>query len=150
MGLSATRLARAEAASRISQASVGLSSYFFRRSCIGLRILTKASAAQLLHSMQPIAADRQPSFTFAMVDWWLKILCRSPTGQTSGFPGSERRTRAGSVTIVFNFWRTTGSGSVSMIVFPYDFDILRPSVPGNLAAGVSSGYGSGNTVVRLL
>src|SRR5215475_5462817 len=100
--------------------------------------------------MHPIPAERQPSLTLAIVSSLLKILCRSPTGHTSGLPGSERRTRAGSVTIVFNFWRTTGSGSVSNTVLPYDFDILRPSVPGNLAAGVSSGCGSGNTVVRLL
>ena len=99
----------------------------------------------LLHSMHPIPADRQPSFTLAIVALSLKILCRSPTGHTSGFPGSDRRTRAGSVTIVFNFCRTTGSGSVSITVFPYDFDIFRPSVPGNFAAGVSSACGSGKT-----
>ena len=98
-----------------------------------------------LHSMQPIPADRQPSFTLAIVSLSLKILCKSPTGHTSGFPGSDRRTRAGSVTIVFSFWRTTGSGSVSITVFPYDFDILRPSVPGNFAAGVSRDCGSGKT-----
>ena len=85
-----------------------------------------------------------------MVARSLKTLCRSPTGQTSGLPGSERRTRAGSVTIVLSFCRTTGSGSVSMIVLPYDFDILRPSVPGNLAAGVSKACGSGNTSFGLL
>jgi len=132
----ATRAARAEPASRISHARRGLSSYFFRRSCMGLRIFTSASAAQPLHSMQPMPADRHPSFTFAIVGWSLNILCRSPTGQRSGLPGSVRRTRAGSVTMVFSFCRSTGSGSVSKIVFPYDFDILRPSVPGNFAAGV--------------
>ncbi len=57
--------------------------------------------------------------------------------------------------MVFNFCRTTGSGSVSRMVLPYDFDILRPSVPGNLAAGVSSGCGSGKrsitfAVVKLI
>ncbi len=31
------------------------------------------------------------------------------------------------------------------MVLPYDFDIFRPSVPGSLAAGVSSGCGSGKT-----
>src|SRR6266478_2675265 len=97
--------------------------------------------------MHPIPAERQPSFTLAIVSLLLKILCRSPTGQRSGLPGSVRRTRAGSVTIVFNFWRTTGSGSVSRTVFLYDFDILRPSVPGSFAAGVSKGWGSGKTGV---
>ena len=42
--------------------------------------------------------------------------------------------RAGSVTMVFSFCRTTGSGSLSRIVLPYDFDILRPSVPGNFGS----------------
>src|ERR1700728_1284224 len=105
-------------ASRISHASRGFSSNFLRRSCIGFSSLTSASAAHPLHSMHPISAERQPLFTFAIVSLSLKILWRSPTGQRSGFPGSDRRTRAGSVTIVFNFWRITGSGSASMIVFP--------------------------------
>src|SRR5207302_3842200 len=85
--------ARSEPASRISQASRGFSSNFFLRSCIGFSNSTSASAAQLLHSMQPMPAVRQPSFTLAMVSLLLKILCRSPTGHTSGFPGSDRRTR---------------------------------------------------------
>ena len=46
----ATLPARAEPASRISQASRGLSSYFLRRSCMGFKMLTRASAAQPLHS----------------------------------------------------------------------------------------------------
>src|SRR5579862_2839839 len=91
------------------------------------------------------SAVLQPSHTLTMVGWSLKILCKSPTGQMSGLPGSVRRTRAGSVTMVLSFCRTTGSGSVSRMVLPYDFDILRPSVPGSLAAGVSSGCGSGKT-----
>ena len=111
----------------------------------GIEDLTSASAAQPLHSMQPMPAERQPSSTFTIVSRSLKILCRSPTGQTSGLPGSVRRTRAGSVTMVFSFCRTTGSGSVSRMVLPYDFDILRPSVPGSFGAGVSSGCGSGKT-----
>ena len=53
--------------------------------------------------------------------------------------------RAGSVTMVFSFARSDASGSLNRIVLPYDFDILRPSVPGSLAAGVSSGFGSGKT-----
>src|SRR5437667_12128721 len=83
--------ARDEPDSRVSQASRAFSSYFLRRSCIELSTLTRASAAQLLHSMQPIPAERQPSSTLAMVDRSLKILCKSPTGQTSGLPGSVRR-----------------------------------------------------------
>src|ERR1019366_51790 len=80
-----------------------------------------------------------------MVSLLLKILCKSPTGQTSGFPGSLRRMRAGSVTMVFNLARNDASGSLSRMVLPYDFDILRPSVPGSLAAGVRSGLGSEKT-----
>src|ERR1051326_7249840 len=54
---SATLRACAEPASRISHASRGLSSYFLRRSCMGFKMLTSASAAQPLHSMHPIPAD---------------------------------------------------------------------------------------------
>src|SRR6185312_6819712 len=115
---------------------------------MGLSTVTRASAAQLLHSMQPIPALRHPAYTFCSVSPELKILCTSPTGQTSGFPGSVRRTRAGSVTIVFSFCLTTASGSLIRIEFPYDFDILRPSVPGNLGDGVNNACGSGNTKVR--
>src|ERR1019366_9628357 len=85
-----------------------------------------------------------------MVSLLLKILCKSPTGQTSGFPGSVRRMRAGSVTMVFNLARNDASGSLSRMVLPYDFDILRPSVPGSLAAGVSRGFGSGKTSLELI
>jgi len=88
----------------------------------------------------PMPADRQPTFTFSMVALSLKILCRSPTGQTSGFPGSERRTRAGfshhRLQLLPHHWL----GSVSMMVLPYDFDIFRPSVPGSLGAGVSNTF----------
>src|ERR1039458_858249 len=115
-----------------------------------LRIGENASFKMLTNRLidtrvEIMTADRHPAFTLSMVARSLKILCRSPTGHTSGFPGSDRRTRAGSVTIVFSFCRTTGSGSVNITVFPYDFDILRPSVPGNFAAGVSSAAGSGKT-----
>src|SRR5205807_9482864 len=115
---------------------------------MGLRTATIASAAQLLHSMQPIPALRHPAYTFCSVSLELKILCTSPTGQTSGLPGSVRRTRAGSVTIVLSFCRRTGSGSLIRIELPYDFDIFRPSVPGNFGDGVSSACGSGKTYVR--
>src|SRR5450432_3285801 len=83
-----------------------------------------------------------------MVSLLLKILCKSPTGQTSGFPGSLRRMRAGSVTMVFNLARSDASGSLSKMVLPYDFDIFRPSVPGSLAAGVSRGCGSTKVFLR--
>src|SRR5258708_10464335 len=114
----ATLRACSAPASRISQASRGFSSYCFRRSCMGLRICTSASAAQPLHSMHPMPADRHPTLTLSMVAGLLKILCKSPTGQTSGLPGSVRRTRAGSVTMVFSFWRTTGSGSGNRMYLP--------------------------------
>src|SRR5581483_5694860 len=63
----ATLRARAEPSSRISQARRGFSSYFFRLSCIGLRMLTSDDAAHPLHSIHPIPAERQPAFTLAMV-----------------------------------------------------------------------------------
>src|SRR5208283_1080091 len=108
----------------------------------------RPSDAHCLHSMQPMPAERQPAYTFAIVSALLKILCRSPTGHLSGSPGSLRRIRAGSVTMVLSFCRTEASGSLSRMVLLYDFDILRPSVPGSLAAGVSSGCGSGKTTSR--
>ena len=50
--------------------------------------------------------------------------------------------------MVLSFCRSDASGSLSRMVLPYDFDILRPSVPGSFAAGVSSGCGSGKTTSR--
>ncbi len=53
---------------------------------------------------QPVAqASRGPS--------GVKILWRSKTGQTSGFPGSLRRLRAGSVIIVLTLGVITSAGS---------------------------------------
>ena len=82
--------ARSAPASRISQAPAADSPHI---SCAApasdSAACTSASAAHPLHSMHPIPADRQPSFTFAIVSLLLKILCRSPTGHTSGFPGSD-------------------------------------------------------------
>src|SRR3954452_10556670 len=91
----------------------------------------------------------QPTSTLAIVSWSLNILCNEYTGQTCGLPGSVRRTRAGSVTIVFSFERISASGSLNIIALPYDFDILRPSVPGNFGMEVNNGCGSGNTYSRL-
>src|SRR5207237_9902406 len=76
----AAREALREPSSRISQASLGLSSYFLRRACMGWRTPTSASAAQLLHSIHPMPALRQPASTLAIVVGSLKILCKSPTG----------------------------------------------------------------------
>ena len=45
-----------------------------------------------------------------------KTLWRSKTGQTSGLPGSVRRMRAGSVTMVLSLARMSASGSESMMV----------------------------------
>ena len=148
MVASATARAFVEPASKMSHASLGFASYCCLRSCIGPSTRHRLSAAHVLHSMQPIPALRQPSYTLAIVSALLKILCRSPTGHTSGLPGSVRRMRAGSVTIVFNFCRNDASGSLSRMVLPYDFDILRPSVPGSFGDGVSSGFGSGKTISR--
>ena len=57
----------------------------------------------------------------ARLEWNLLDFSRTSLARGSGLagsPGSVRRTRAGSVTIVFSFFRTTGSGSVIRIVFP--------------------------------
>ena len=65
--------------------------------------------------------------------------------QMSGLPGSLRRTRFGSVNIVITSVRISSALAVRPMVFPYDFDILRPSRPGTFAAVVCSGSGSGKT-----
>ena len=57
-----------------------------------------------------LAAAQQGRAAKAREIWW-RLLADAP-------PLAVRRTRAGSVTIVFSFCRTTGSGSVSSIVFP--------------------------------
>ncbi len=46
-----------------------------------------------------MAAVRQPVAQASRSGSGVKIRCRSKTGQMSGLPGSERRLRAGSVTI---------------------------------------------------
>src|SRR5579871_6164512 len=95
--------------------------------------------------MHPMPAVVQPSYTFSLVCLSLKILCKVPTGQSLGLPGSVRRTRLGSVTMGLIFWRITGSGSLSRMALLYDFDIFLPSVPGSLGDGVKSACGSGKT-----
>ena len=73
-------------------------------------------------------------------------LCRSNTGQIVGVARDRCGACApGSVTMGFSFWRTTSGVSFRKIALPYDFDILRPSVPGMRGAAVSRVFGSGNT-----
>src|SRR3954471_1970500 len=145
MVFSAAASALREPASRISHAALGFASYCRRRSWIGASLAMSESAAQPLHSMHPMPALRQPSYTLVSVSLLEKILCRSPTGHLSGSPGSVRRTRAGSVTMVFSLARMLSGRSLSWMVLLYDFDILRPSVPGSLGDDVSRFCGSGKT-----
>ena len=98
-----------------------------------------------LQSRHPMPAVRQPLATNCKSTSGVKILCRSKTGQISGLPGSERRLRAGSVIIGRTLARIVSGESASSMSLPYDFDILRPSVPGTLGISVSFTSGSGNT-----
>ena len=56
-------------------------------------------------------AVRQPVAAHSRSAAGVKILWRSKTGHTSGLPGSERRRRAGSVTIGRTLAVTTSGGS---------------------------------------
>ena len=103
-----------------------------------------------LQSRQPNPAVRQFVATYSRSSAGVKILCRSNTGQMSGLPGSERRLRAGSVIIGRTLARTTSGGSASSMSLPYDFDILRPSVPGTFGISVSLTSGSGKTSPKAL
>ncbi len=59
--------------------------------------------------------------------------------QTSGVPGSVRRTRLGSVTAGRSFSHTAGNGSRSPTVLPADFDIFpEPSRAITRRDGVSA------------
>src|SRR3954462_4412725 len=70
---SAAASALREPASRISHAAWGFASYFRRRSWMGASFAMSESAAQLLHSMHPMPALRQPSYTLVSVSLLLKI-----------------------------------------------------------------------------
>src|ERR1700678_122081 len=61
MVCSARTRASSEPLCRMSCTRRGCSSYCLRRSCMGCSSATMASAAQPLHSMQPMPADRQPA-----------------------------------------------------------------------------------------
>ena len=53
--------------------------------------------------------------------------------------------RLGSVNIVITSARISSALAVNGMVFPYDFDILRPSSPGTFGVSVNNGSGSGKT-----
>src|SRR5207302_9192545 len=59
-----------------------------------------ASITGCLHSRQPMPAVVQPFCTHSCVGWSEYIWCNGHTGQLAGLPGSERRTRGGSVCLV--------------------------------------------------
>ena len=60
-----------------------------------------------------------------------KRVCSAKIGQISGRPGSPRRTFCGSVMNERTFARIVSGSSASPIPLSSDFDILRPSEPGN-------------------
>src|SRR5216683_3348519 len=80
--------------------------------------LNRLSAIAALHSMQPMPAVRQPSADHFSVSGGENSLCQSYTGHTSGFPGSLRRLRAGSVTMTLVLARMSASLSLSMMALP--------------------------------
>ena len=112
----------------------------------GARSAFTASMSGPLQSMQPMPAERQPSAAHCFTPSSLYTSCRAKTGHLAGSPGSERRLRAGSVIIVRTFRSTDCAESRSSMALSYDFDILRPSSPGKVAALVSSSFGSGSTM----
>src|SRR5262249_55559718 len=130
---------------RMSHTVSGRAAYSGRRPWIAARRSIRWSVNRPLQSRHPMPALRQPAAAHSWVATGEHALCRSQTGHLSGSPGSLRRTRAGSVTIGFSFWRTTSGGSFRKIALLYDFDILRPSVPGTRGVGVSRVLGSGNS-----
>src|SRR5213593_4823698 len=141
----ATARARRLPSCRICTMRSGFSTNCCRRSRIfssgGIMCLRRMS----LQSKHPKPAVRQLVATSSRSPAGVKILCRSKTGQISGLPGSERRLRAGSVIIGRTLARIVSGESASSMSLPYDFDILRPSVPGTLGISVSFTSGSGNT-----
>ena len=56
-----------------------------------------------------------------------------------------RRMRAGSVIMGRILLFSVSGSSFMKMALSYDFDILRPSVPGMRLASVSKVFGSGNT-----
>ena len=102
---------------------------------MGAMVVTMASATQLLHSMQPMPAVRQPSAASACTSSVEKTLWRSKTGQTSGLPGSSRRTRAGSVTMVLSLARMLSSGSESTMLLLVALGHLAAVEAGEFGAG---------------
>src|SRR6266850_234720 len=141
----ATARARRLPSCRISTILSGFSTNCWRRSRIFSSGGTMCLRSTSLQSRHPMPAVRQPLATNCRSTSGVKILCRSKTGQISGLPGSERRLRAGSVIIGRTLARIVSGESASSMSLPYDFDILRPSVPGTLGISVSFTSGSGNT-----
>src|SRR5262249_29727109 len=137
--------ARREPSNRICLMVSGFSANACRRSRIFSSGGSMCLSSTSLQSRQPKAAVRHFVAHSSRSAGGVKILCRSNTGQTSGVPGSLRRLRAGSVTIRRMLARITSDGSASSMSLPYDFDILRPSVPGTFGISVSLASGSGKT-----
>jgi len=101
----ATSRAFSEPSSIMRRTWSGWAANSSRRARIGSIHLIRLSAIAVLHSMQPIAAVRQPSADHASVSGGENSLCQSYTGQMSGLPGSVRRLRAGSVIMARDFVR---------------------------------------------
>ena len=95
-------------------------------------------------------AVRQPVAQASRSAGGVKILWRSKTGQISGWPGSLRRLRAGSVIIGLTLPVISSGVSESRMALFSDFDIFRPSVPGTFGISVSLAPGSGNTGFHVL
>src|SRR5206468_5001811 len=114
----ATTRARCDPSWMISTMWSGFSAKACRRSRMGPSDASMCSRSTSLQSRHPMPAVRQPMAQSSRSAYGVKILCKSNTGHTSGLPGSDRRLRAGSVTIGFTFLITAAALSDSRMSLP--------------------------------
>jgi len=134
----ATLRARDEPAQEYPK-QAGIVLVFFPALLHGIKNANQGIGSPALALDAPDTGGTEPVSTLAIVARSLKILCRSPTGQTSGLPGSVRAHAGRIGHHGLELLPDTGSGSVSRMVLPYDFGHLAPVGSGSLAAGVKSG-----------
>ncbi len=108
-------------------------------------------AAIFLQSTQPISAARH-FFSISAVSDFVKYLCRAKMVQTSGWPGSRRNRRAGSVT-AFIIRLAVSSSEWAISITPSSSDLLilpLPVIDGINGNSVSLAFGSGKVSPKAL
>src|SRR5574340_144725 len=86
----------------------------------------------------------------ATSSWLENTLCSENTLHTSGFPGSLRRMRAGSVTICITRWVvSSGVEASSMWLFRLLLIFCTPSMPSTLGTEVAFSHGHGGGALQL-